>query len=153
MGFVYVPLYLPPLFSFFFFSLCVSYAHAIDFCGVLFMSFSFVPASDPRTRFIVDIPTPDGEVFTFDVPLMSFMDRGVFEDYMKWADKNTDEALLKARKRPSEEAFDWFMQRIKPENWDYFAHELVFGEKEQLWNEWNRLSSIPLGESLASASS
>lgn len=116
------------------------------------MSFTFIPAGDPRTRFQATIPTPEGNI-EFDVPRMDFIPTGVLEDYLTWQNKNTEDKLLKAGKHPVITVFDWFMDHLKIDHWEYFRNELTLGEKTQLWDEWNRVSQLPLGESSASSNS
>lgn len=116
------------------------------------MAFQFIPASDDRARFTCDVPV-NGETLTFSVPLMPFVGKDKFMEFRKWAEKNTDAKLVSAGKRPVEEVFDFFMKLLDVENGDKFTDGLVYGEKDQLWNEWQRLSNMPVGESGDSATS
>lgn len=116
------------------------------------MAFQFIPATDDRTRFIVDIPV-QGETLTFDVPLMPFIAKPKFMEFREWAAENTDAKLIAAGKRPVEEVFDFMLRLLKIDNAKKFIDGLVYGEKSQLWEEWTRLSDIPLGESSDSATS
>lgn len=115
------------------------------------MAFQLITADDDRTRFTTTF-TKDGEELTFSVPLMTFIDADSFREFAKWSQKNPDDKLLRAGIRPLEAAFDWWMDRLKPEGHEQFK-QLVFGEKEQLWKEWNRLTEVPMGESAASSAS
>lgn len=116
------------------------------------MAFQFVSASDDRSRFTVDIPV-QGEKLTFSVPLMPFVAKDKFTEFRKWAEKNPDQKLLNAGKRPLEEIFDFMVTLLGIDNADKFISGLVYGEKAQLWEEWTRLSDMPLGESTDSATS
>lgn len=116
------------------------------------MAFNFVSASDDRSRFTADIPV-QGETLTFSVPLMPFVAKGKFAEFRKWAEKNPDQKLINAGKRPIEEVFDFMVGLLDIDNADKFISGLVYGEKAQLWEEWTRLSDMPLGESTDSATS
>lgn len=110
------------------------------------MAFEFIPASDPRTRFTVDIEK-NGEAKTFDVPRFEFMDSGTLKEFNTFVKENTDETLVEAGKIPVEEYFDFLVNLLKIQDHSWFVKTLVPGEKKQLWDEWNRLSALPLGES------
>ena len=116
------------------------------------MAFKFVSASDDRARFTDDIPV-QGETLTFSVPLLTFVAKDKFAEFRKWAEKNPDQKLINAGKRPIEEAFDFMVDLLGIDDADKFISGLVYGEKAQLWEEWMRLSDMPLGESTDSATS
>ncbi|WP_288891082.1 hypothetical protein [uncultured Corynebacterium sp.] len=116
------------------------------------MAFKFVSASDDRSRFTDDIPV-QGETLTFSVPLMPFVAKDKFAEFHKWVVKNPDQKLIDAGKRPIEEAFDYMVTLLDIDDADKFTSGLVYGEKAQLWEEWMRLSDMPLGESTGSATS
>lgn len=113
------------------------------------MAFVFVPATDEITNFVADI-TLDGKPFTFKVPLMQFVDRKRFKQFRDWAGEHPDNELIKVGQRPVEEAFDELMRILKPEGHKQLVDKLVYGEKLQLWEEWMRLSDMPVGELLDS---
>lgn len=109
------------------------------------MSFTLITADDPRSRFTTTFTT-GGKELTFDVPRMDFIEDSVFADFQKWGKKNTDENLVARGIRPIAAAFDFLMDALKPTDYEQFK-KLSFGEKQQLWVEWNRLSMVDLGES------
>ena len=111
------------------------------------MAFEFVPAWDARTQFTCEIPTKDGKSKTFSVPRMEFIDDETYATFAKWFKDNPDDKLLEDGRRPVSEAFDFFITELGIDDAQWFVDNVVFGEKVQLWNEWNRLTDVPLGES------
>lgn len=116
------------------------------------MSFQFIPASDERARFIVDILVGD-KTLEFNVPLMPFVAKDTFAAFRKWAEEHPDSELVEQGKRPVEEVFDFMVKELDIDHADEFISKLVYGEKSQLWDEWTRRSDMPLGESSDSATS
>lgn len=114
--------------------------------------FTFIPANDPRTRFEVTIPV-NGEEYLFSVPRMDFISEDVFRDYMRWEKENGEEKLIKKGVRPAAAYFDKLIEMLGIDHYKDFQEHLVYGEKRQLWEEWNRLSATNLGESEASSNS
>ncbi|ALA68550.1 hypothetical protein [Corynebacterium lactis] len=116
------------------------------------MAFEFIPASDPRARFTVDIPV-GGKKHTFDVPKMGFIPNAVFTEFSEWITANPEETMVEQGKRPIAELFDTLIGMLKIDNAAKFTEELVYAEKKQLWEEWQHQSNLPLGESSDSAAS
>lgn len=116
------------------------------------MAFELVVQGDARACFSTEFEK-NGKHYVFTVPRMDFLPEDVYHAFYEWTRKNPDDKLLKAGKRPIEAAFDFLVGELKPEGYESLISELVFGEKQQLWEEWGRVSNISLGESQPSSTS